>query len=182
MLAAGSSRRFGSDKRCYLLDGEPLLAHCLRAATEAELTVRVCCAPGETSLMQSLAPMPCEAIECNESDRGMGATLAQGIAACADWDALLVVLGDMAWVRPATYRTMFSALASAEIAQPCTGGRPGQPVGFRASFYPELMQLHADTGGRELLQKYRDVLVSVEVGDPGIHRDLDRPPTANSVQ
>ena len=55
-----------------------------------------------------------EFIECPDASAGMGATLANGVAACDDWRGLLVVLGDMPWVRPATYRSLFGASRVAE--------------------------------------------------------------------
>jgi CTP:molybdopterin cytidylyltransferase MocA len=58
----------------------------------------------------------------------MGATLAQGVAACGDWDGLLVVLGDMAWVRAETLATLYAALTPDVIVQPLYRGDAGSPV------------------------------------------------------
>ena len=176
VLAAGASRRFGSDKRQYMLNDKPLLAHCLSAAAEAGLELRVCVAPGETALIKSIAPVRCQYIECSNARSGMGATLAQGVSNCSDWSALLVVLGDMAWVQPTTYAAVFAALDHATIAQPHFAGRPGQPVGFCAEHFPALSELNGDRGGRDLLRRYQDRVAVLQVDDPGILKDIDRPP------
>ena len=174
VLAAGRSRRFGSDKRRFLLDGKPLLQHTVEAVLEAGLPCRVCLRPGEGDLSLLLNLPGVVYQECDRADEGMGATLAQGVAACSDWLGLLVVLGDMAWVQPGTLAMIARALDDARIVQPHYRGRPGQPVGFGRNFFPELELLRGDRGGRSLLVRHGAALCEVPVDDPGIHRDLDR--------
>ena len=176
VLAAGAARRFGSDKRRYLLDGEPMLRRTLEAVRAASLACRVCIAPGDGDLPLWLDLPGLEFIECPDASAGMGATLANGVAACDDWRGLLVVLGDMPWVRPATYRSLFGALDAGTIVQPEYNGRPGNPVGFGAEFFAELGSLSGDAGGRDILLRHPGVLRRLPVDDPGIHRDLDIPP------
>jgi molybdenum cofactor cytidylyltransferase len=176
VLAAGASRRFGSDKRCFDVDGKPLLCHCLEALAQAGLATRVCVAGGETGLVGDLCAIDCEVIECNDAALGMGATLAQGVAACEDWQQLLVVLADMAWVQADTYRALFAALKESPIVRPSYQGSPGQPVGFSSRFFPELATLQGDVGGRQLLTQYAQLVHTLPVPDPGVLRDLDRPP------
>ncbi len=175
VLAAGASRRFGSDKRGYLLDGRPMLARTLEAVQAADLACRVCLGPEDGYIPLMLGLPGLEFIECPNAASGMGATLADGVRACTDWDALLVVLGDMPWVTPDTYRNLAAALERDAIVQPEFEGRPGQPVGFGADFFPELMALEGDIGGRDLLRRHPQALRRLPVGDSGIHRDLDEP-------
>ena len=176
VLAAGASRRFGSDKRRYLLEGKPLLTHTLEQVQQAELPCRVCVGPDDGDLPVILGVGGVEFITCSEARRGMGATLAQGVAACRDWSALLVVLGDMPWVTPATYRRIVAELRESNIVQPQFEGQPGQPVGFGKAFFPELEALDGDVGGREVLRQHPDLVCRVDVIDIGIHRDLDEAP------
>ena len=176
VLAAGVSRRFGSDKRRYPIDGEPLLKRTVSNVLAAGLPCRVCLRPGDGDLPPMLELSGLEFIECPSADEGMGSTLAEGTAACEDWDGLLVVLGDMAWVRPETLRAIHAALTVEGIVSPQYGGRPGQPVGFGRRFFPDLRALRGDRGGRDILARHPSVLVRLQVDDPGIHRDLDECP------
>lgn len=52
-------------------------------------------------------------------------------------------------------------------------GRRGNPVAFSRAHLPDLLRLTGDAGARSLLQYYPVQLV--EVDDPGIHLDIDRP-------
>ncbi len=176
VLAAGSARRFGADKRRYSLEGVPLLAHCLTTLQATGLPVRLCLRAGEAGLLAELDLAGPEVLECPRADRGMGATLADGVGYCRDWDGLLVVLGDMPWIAAETYRAVAGKLSRDSIVQPVFEGRGGHPVGFGADFFPELVTLDGDRGARTVLERHPAALRRLEVADPGIHRDLDEPP------
>ncbi len=177
VLAAGQSCRFGSDKRLYPVEGKPLLRRTLESVQTAGLPCRVCLRPGDGAIPLMLGLPGLEFIECAGAASGMGATLAAGVKACHDWDGLLVVLGDMAWVQPATLAALAQRLDTDAAVQPCYRGKTGNPVGFGRRFYPELEALAGDRGGRMVLEKHPDCLRSVPVEDPGVLRDLDEPPS-----
>lgn len=179
VLAAGISRRFGADKRRYFVDGAPLLVSTLARVQAADIQYRVCLRQGEGKLLPELGLAGVESIECPGATRGMGATLADGVRACGDWDGLLVVLADMPWIEPGTYRQVLDALSPDRIAQPFHRGRPGHPVGFGSAYFPALAALDGEHGGREVVRGHRAALLRIPVDDPGIHRDLDRPPRAH---
>lgn len=179
VLAAGYSRRFGSDKRRFQLDGIPLLARTLASVQAAGIHCRVCLRPGEGNLRLELGMPDLECIECPGAMRGMGATLADGVRACGDWDALLVVLGDMAWIAADTYRQVFDALSAERIVQPAHNGRPGHPVGFGSRFFSALEALDGEQGGRDVIRENAPALLQIPVADPGIHRDLDKMPDSH---
>ena len=176
VLAAGVSRRFGTDKRRHKIEGKPLLNRTAGNVLAAGLPCRICLRPGDGDLPLWLGLDGVEFIECIRAAGGMGETLSEGTAACADWDALLVVLGDKAWVRPATLAAIAAAVTTHTIAQPVNGNRPGHPVGFGRDFFPALQRLSGDRGGRDILRRHRPAVLRLDVEDPGIHRDLDERP------
>lgn len=176
MLAAGASCRFGSDKRCYLVDGQPLLRRTVGAVREARLSCRVCLRPGDGDVPLLVDLPGITFIECRTASQGMGATLAEGLESCGDWDAVLIVLGDMGWVKPATLEAVAAKLTVHNIVQPTYRNQPGQPVGFGRDFFPQLLALSGDRGGRSILRRHPDARTAVPVEDPGILRDLDIPP------
>ena len=178
LLAAGAGRRFGTDKRVALLpSGESLLASTLALymrepgnctvvidiaddALAASLTVAgasivrldSCCTPAAR-----LSPIP----------QGARRLSSQG------YDACLVALGDMPWIKPQTVTAIIAALAESPLVVPACGGRWGHPVAFDARYYTELSQLSGDRGARGVLQRHLAECRVLEVEDQGVVRDVD---------
>ncbi|MEF8792219.1 nucleotidyltransferase family protein [Thiohalorhabdus sp.] len=179
LLAAGQGRRFGGANKLLtpLADGTPVARAAAETLLEGGLdrclaTVR----PGEGQVIRSLREAGLEVLPCSASERGMGASLAAGVAALPRADGWLVALGDMPWVAPATVAGVAQALRDgALLAAPCHAGRGGHPVGFAAALGPELHALDRDMGARSVVSVHRERMTWVSVTDPGIHRDVDEP-------
>jgi molybdenum cofactor cytidylyltransferase len=61
----------------------------------------------------------------------------------------------------------------AVIAAPVNRGRRGNPVAFGAACLPQLLALGGDEGARGILTRHP--VTEVDVDDPGIFQDIDRP-------
>ncbi|MEQ8262002.1 nucleotidyltransferase family protein [Pseudohaliea sp.] len=176
LLAAGRGTRFGSDKRrARLPDGELLLDRSIAAIEQTGLPLRVALGPDDSALARALRARAIETIRCAAAPRGMGATLADAVRQLPAWDAVLVALGDMPWLRPESIAAVARAAGPSAICIPCHGGRRGHPVAFGARFLPELGALDGDRGARDLLLQHSAVVRELPVDDPGILRDVDRP-------
>nr|WP_298412066.1 nucleotidyltransferase family protein [uncultured Halomonas sp.] len=186
VMAAGLSRRFGSDKRhARLANGRPLLQATLDLAkTNFEATwvvLRQQDNPGELGLDPDI-----NVLHAPGSDIGLGTSLGAAFSAlqtqvnARDADAAAVMLGDMPWVSPHTCRTLIDHAHAECIVlprhqEPRYKGRPGHPVLFGRAFWPTLGLLSGDTGAREVVKQHASACMVVEVDDPGIHRDVDTP-------
>lgn len=177
LLAGGESRRFGGDKlSARLPDGRQLALAAAEAVAAAGDRRLVVARPDRTWLASALAERGWNAVVTAAAERGMGASLAAGIAAAADCDGWLIGLADMPLLEPATAAAITAALrAGASAAAPFYAGRRGHPVGFSAQLRSQLLALDGDTGARAVLQQLGDRLARVEVNDPGILIDIDRP-------
>lgn len=178
VLAAGESRRFGSDKRFHPVDGVPMLARTLGVYREAFAEVAAVVRPGETAAAALVEAAGCRVVFAADAAAGQSRSLAAGVAAMAACDGLIIGLGDMPWVMPATLRALAAELANAApgcIVRPQRRGRPGNPIGFPAALYAELRAIDGDQGARDLVAQHEPTRL-VAVDDAGIHRDLDRPP------
>ena len=177
VLAAGRARRFGSDKRLAKLPGGgSVIAQTLTRITEAGLPVLLCVPDLDDLPAQLPVPAQVRVLRCARAGEGMGATLAEGMAQLpAEWDAVLVCLADMPWVRVATYRALADASAVDRICRPVHAQRPGNPVAFGRDFFPQLCELAGDVGAKPLVAASADRVQPVEVNDPGIHVDIDLP-------
>ncbi len=175
MLAAGSARRFGSDKRRALLpDGRSLLQASADSVLAADLPLALCLRPGEEDLLQVLPPRSVLPLYCDSAGEGMGATLAQGVAQLPPWRGALIALADMPWIRPRTLLELASLLPEDGLCRPICGGKAGHPVGFGRAYFGKLAELRGDTGARDIVAANRQRLVLLECDDAGVLRDVDR--------
>lgn len=176
LLAAGSSRRFGSNKLLApLADGTPLAVAAARRLVAAVPEVLAVLRPGDAALAVTLATQGLRIVECAQAEHGMGHSLAAGVAA-ADADAWLIALADMPAVKDSTLAALVAQLAAgAKMVAPFHNGQRGHPVGFGAEFGPALSSLSGDAGARDLLTHHALSLTRIDVDDPGILFDVDTP-------
>ncbi|EPA94219.1 MULTISPECIES: NTP transferase domain-containing protein [Pseudomonas] len=104
---------------------------------------------------------------------GMGDSIATGVAAGAQLDGWLMVLGDMPFILPSSIERVVDQIADDCVSVPVQEGEYGHPVGFGRSFAPGLMALSGDRGAKGLFAQGR--VVEVRVDDPGVLWDVDVP-------
>ncbi len=182
VLAAGRSRRFGSDKRHANLDGQPLLLRTVQRWREArdevldELLV-VLREPDEQEqeLAHQLRGLGVASTFCADAALGMAHSLAWGVLQTPRADGWLIGLGDMPSLQAQSIRAVAHALRPGNIVLPTHGGLRGHPVGFGRDFGRELLALRGDSGARSVLQAHREALQWLELEDPGLLLDVDEP-------
>lgn len=176
LLAAGSSRRFGSNKLLApLADGTPLAVAAARRLVAAVPDAIAVLRPGDVALAAALAAPDLRIVECAQAEYGMGHSLAAGVVA-ADADAWLIALADMPAIKDSTFAALVARLAAgAVLVAPFHRGQRGHPVGFAAEFGPALSALRGDAGARDLIARHESSLTRLEVDDPGILLDVDTP-------
>lgn len=179
LLAAGRARRFGCDKRRKLLcKGVTLLQASAQSYARTGLEVFVCLStrPDDDELAALLSGLGCASVRCSDAAMGMGATLAQAVAAVSSGaPALFVALADMPLVRSDTLELLEAEQRRDRIVIPSFRGRQGHPVLFGSDFFPELETLDGDHGARSLLRRYPDARREIPVSDPGVLLDMDAP-------
>lgn len=177
LLAAGQSRRFGSDKRrARFNNSQSLLEASLTTPLTAGLPVIVCLGPGDYELAPMLERAGAGVCYCDQHQLGMGATLSQACDAVPQsWTGVLVALADMPWIQPSSFAAVAKHLESAPIVVPVYRGKSGHPVGFARSVLPQLAQCAGDQGARVVVQSMLDQVLKLELNDAGLLSDVDRP-------
>lgn len=187
VLAAGASRRFGSDKLLHPLAREgvtlPLAAHSLLPWLEVFGQITVVVRPAAETFCReieaALGPRKSAAVRwviCQEAAQGMSASLVCGVNANHGAAGWLIGLADMPAVPAMTIAGVRGALLKgARLAAPFCGGRRGHPVGFAAHYRDELLSLQGDAGARHVLKRDSAHVAEVRVGDEGIFADIDMP-------
>lgn len=175
VLAAGSSRRFGSDKRLARLpDGRSLLDATLAAIPPVFVQRLLVLRPGDEALAVPHAN-DWQCLFAAAAASGMGHSLAAGLAACTAGIGALVVLADMPAVRPDTCNALALMLRPDGITVPRYLGRRGNPVGIGRNYFGDLAEASGDQGARRLLQDSPAAVRWFDCDDPGILVDIDEP-------
>lgn len=107
----------------------------------------------------------------DDAARGLGRAIAAGVAACADARGWVLLPAEMPLVQPSTIAAVARALDEHPVAYAQHAGRPGQPVGFAAELFSELVVLDGAAGARRLVARYPSV--GVDVDDPGTLREVE---------
>ncbi|MDH5535004.1 MAG: nucleotidyltransferase family protein [Betaproteobacteria bacterium] len=175
LLAGGTGSRFGGPKLLHpLADGVAIAAQAARNMLAALPSVIAMVRWGDFPLYDMLEQEGCEVTMSQEAVRGMGASLAHGVAQAKGADGWVVALADMPRISPDTIRAVAAALAEgAVIAAPQYRGERGHPVGFSASLRGELTTLDGDAGARHVLERHAADVRLIDCDDPGVLFDID---------
>ena len=174
VLAAGPGRRFQGPqhKLQQPLGGASVLGATLGHAIESQLPVVVVTTALLAPLVAGLlATRDMLVVSDADARRGIGHSIAVGVAERADSPGWLVLPGDMPAVQATTLRAVAAALADHPVACAQYRGRRGYPVGFSAELYSELVMLTGNHGARRLIARYP--AHGEEVDDPGVLVDVD---------
>ncbi len=177
VLAAGVSSRVGGPayKLTQPLDGpgdeETLLGVTLRTVLASRLPVVVVTSAEVAPLAERLLGAERVLRVAPQRKRGVGDSIAAGVASQPSASGWLVLPGDMPRVRPQTFLRVAEALQTHAVAYAQLRGRRGHPVGFSAELYSELVSLTGDDEARRLVARYP--AEAVEVDDVGVLQDID---------
>ena len=177
LLAAGTAARFGDNKLLHRLDDGRTLAEAAAQRLLETLPSSIAVIhPGDDVLQGLLHRLGMCVVVCPLAGRGMGHSLACGVAAAVMADAWVVALADMPYIRSDTLvRVVQDLRTGAAIVAPYYAGRRGHPVAFGRGLLGELLNLEGDVGARQLVQRRLDEVYRLAVDDPGILQDIDTP-------
>jgi len=184
VLAAGASRRMGTENKLLLPFGSQTLLETtltqLEAAGIGEILVVV--GHEKEQVYALLKNKPYKIVENPGYLEGMTTSIRAGVAeARADTAGFMICLADMPLISAAEYRllaeTFTAALKTdaATIVQPRYQDRPGNPVLFSARYRNDLLALQYPEGAKPIVQAHRDHLVLVEMPSDAVLLDADTP-------
>ena len=182
-MAAGNSRRFGSNKLFYELDGKPMYRHLLERLIEIKdrynklksdsPVIDITVVTRYREILDYCACIPdCHAVLSPDSEKGISYTIKAGIMAVQEQKKTGMQDYYMFAVADQPYLKSQSVIKLIDRVLENTGGKQlafslrcgaavGNPCVFHSSLIPQLLSLEGDKGGRSVAKKYDCVYVDI---------------------
>ena len=203
MLAAGNSRRFGSNKLLYEIEGKPMYQHILEKLMKVAEGIRKGAETGDKSNSASgrmIAADDAEIVGCQVTavtqyeeieraaraagarvyynphpDEGISSSLQIGLKANLEADACLFTVSDQPWLSVETIEQLIWLLKSSGKGIACVScsGKLGNPCIFTRKYYDELLSITGDRGGKSVITAHREDTAVLAVEDPWELTDMD---------
>ncbi|MDZ7753388.1 MAG: nucleotidyltransferase family protein [Gammaproteobacteria bacterium] len=180
LAAGGSSRMGGRNKLLLPVAGVPMVRRVAAAALGSEADPVVVVTGHEADAVAgALAGLAVTMVHNPDFATGLAGSLGRGLEALPeDVTAALVCLGDMPWIEARHLERLLAArdgTAQGSVWVPTWAGRRGNPVLWSSQWFPALMALEGDRGGRAIIAARPPGLREVPMPDDAIHCDIDAP-------
>lgn len=193
ILAAGSSSRMGGGRHKLMLplEGRPVLARVIDASLASQSRPIVVVlghrsAQVRFQIEQYTTFNDIALLENTQYQEGMSSSLRLGIQTLLSngyknvpvsyqVDSALILLGDQPLITASIIDRMITLYRTTgkPIVAPLYKGKRGNPVLFDRKLFPELIDVTGDEGGRAVLERHRDDVELIEIGDALANYDVD---------
>lgn len=181
ILAAGQSKRMGRENKLLTTwrDKTPLEYVC-QAATGSICNETIVVTGHENlEVGKALSEFEVKIVHNHEYASGMASSIKTGVLAASQIssDAIVVLLGDMPGITSMMINQIILAgnanSPDSIIVATCETQR-GNPLLWPCNYFDELLTLEGDTGARQIISKYEDKIIELELG-AAVRFDLDTP-------
>jgi molybdenum cofactor cytidylyltransferase len=178
LLAAGFSSRMGKLKQVMDIAEKPMVYRVAESLLAAEVEVIVVIGYQGKRVKEALHGLPCEFVINEHPANGMFSSVKLGCLAIKAGSACLVTPCDCPGILPTTIQRVKNALERnpTKVIIPTFQGRRGHPTGLPAFLVEHIHSLPLDTPGlNSLWQHTPEMVFHLEVDDPTVLRDFDKP-------
>ena len=168
-MAAGNSRRFGSNKLLHIYDGKPLYRHGL------DMLISFCSHRTDCSLivvsqyqeiLRYSELKDVWTVYSHDSKKGVSFTIRAAIESLemiSEEDFIVFVVADQPYLSEKTMEKILEQVdRGVETVSAAYHEKPGNPTMFSAKLIPELLGLKGDEGGRKVIKNHKCIYVEVE--------------------
>jgi CTP:molybdopterin cytidylyltransferase MocA len=173
--AAGKGERFGTPLKLLVeVDGEVLLDRTLRCLIDGGVAhIVVVTAPAVTLAAATLlADARVRVVVNPDPSRGMFSSIQAGIRA-AEGDPILILPGDMPFVRASTVAALLAASPLDAIVRPTYDSHHGHPIALPGRLRRDILNADPTSTLAAVLRRHADDAVDLQVDDAGVLRDVD---------
>lgn len=182
-MAAGNSRRFGSNKLFYELDGKPMYRHLLERLIEIKdrynklksdsPVIDITVVTRYREILDYCACIPdCHAVLSPDSEKGISYTIKAGIMAVQEQkktgmqDYYMFAVADQPYLKSQSVIKLIDKVLENKgnkrlVFSLCCGDAVGNPCVFHSSLISQLLSLEGDKGGRSVAKKHDCVYVDI---------------------
>ncbi|WP_442599747.1 nucleotidyltransferase family protein [Neobacillus sp. D3-1R] len=175
VLAAGYSKRMGTDKMLLPYKDKSILRHVIDQSLNSSLSgISVVVNPEIPGLFQE-AEGGNKILINDQASKGMSTSIKLGINSVPnDMKAVMFLLGDQPLLSSEEINRVIYEynIHGSLMVQACYKGEKGHPVLFDREMFPHLLNLSGDEGARSVLKKYQKQIVFAEINKDLI-RDID---------
>ncbi len=182
-MAAGNSRRFGSNKLFYELDGKSMYRHLLERLIEIKdrynklksdsPVIDITVVTRYREILDYCSSIPdCHAVLSPDSEKGISYTIKAGIMAVQEQkktgmqDYYMFAVADQPYLKSQSVIKLIDRVLENKgnmrlaFSLRC-GDAVGNPCVFHSSLIQQLLSLEGDKGGRSVAKKYDCVYVNI---------------------
>lgn len=192
-MAAGNSRRFGSNKLFYELDGKPMYRHLLDHFVEIKdrynklksdsPAIDITVVTRYREILDYCSSIPdCHAVLSPDSEKGISYTIKAGIMAVQEQqktgmqDYYMFAVADQPYLKSQSLIKLIDKVLENKgnirlVFSLRCGDAVGNPCVFHSSLISQLLSLEGDKGGRSVAKKYD--CVYVDIADERELMDID---------
>lgn len=180
--AAGRGARFAEadpaapPKMLARVDGVPMVRRTVESLIDggAEDCVVVVSPQGAIAVEHALQGLPVHVVVNPDPSRGMFSSVQCGVRATDESDMCVLLPGDMPFVQPPTIAAVIAAAqGGGRTVTPALDGHRGHPVACSSVLRAWIIAAPVDSRLDHLISQ--DAVLSMDVADPGVRRDVDRP-------
>lgn len=179
ILAAGSSRRMGSQKLLMPYDGATIIETVVDQVLNSQVSeVVVVLGADHDKVKQALGERPVKYCLNTNHDKGMFSSVICGLRSLPEEaGAVLIYLGDQPGIPPSVTNAVIEAYNEElyGIVIPVHNHRRGHPLLVDLKYRKEIEKLDLEQGLRALRHYFPQDVLEVEVDEPGILVDIDTP-------
>ncbi|MBQ2989904.1 MAG: nucleotidyltransferase family protein [Clostridia bacterium] len=176
LLASGRSERFGANKLLADFGGRPMIARAMDALSALPLA-RVAVVTAYPEIAALARAYGFEPVENAHPERGQAHSIALGVRALCDADALLLLVGDQPLLTAASLESLLDEYTRSAKRIACLrdSTHMGNPAVFSSAYFPALMALEGDCGAKSILRAHEGDLLAVDCRGENELCDCDDP-------
>lgn len=187
ILAAGASTRLGRSKQTVSFHGSTLLRHTIRVALDAALgPVIVVTGANEEEVVADIREEPVTIVHNKDHHEGIASSIKTGIHEVqqhhSDCENIILMVCDQPHVNKNILQSLVeTARATNKPITACAyTDTIGVPALFDKAFFPDLLSLQGEEGGKKVLLSHRSSVAVVPF--PSGEIDIDTPGDLDALE